>query len=339
MSIEYGQKRNSTPHSASNSMDLNDLNKVWEIKPLKRIGEDEARNILQKVAKQVQPIMRRRKWKVNCSPANPSLLGLNIGAGAEIKLRLRRPNREWDFFPYEHILDTMFHELCHNEHGPHNAQFYNLLDEIRKECEELMVKEINSAGKGFDHYGRRLGGSSQQPHLSSLRQTALAAAESRGHHRALLPSGPQYLGGDNNIKSALSPIQAAAMAAERRLQDDMWCGSKSLGGETYIQENTSSGGLSVRSIQTSANQSDTAKETFEGAKWQCNTCTLLNKPLALLCEACGTMKPKDIFKFKVWSCKFCTLENSVELDRCLCCGEWRYSYGPPVSVRGPYVGT
>lgn len=46
-------------------MDLNDLNKVWEIKPLKKIGEDDARKILEKVAKQVQPIMRKRKWKVH----------------------------------------------------------------------------------------------------------------------------------------------------------------------------------------------------------------------------------------------------------------------------------
>ncbi|XP_027340044.1 DNA-dependent metalloprotease WSS1-like [Abrus precatorius] len=321
-------------------MDLNDLNKVWEIKPLQRIGEDEARKILQKVAKQVQPIMRKRKWKVNVlsefCPANPSLLGLNIGPGAEIKLRLRRPNSEWDFFPYEQILDTMLHELCHNEHGPHNAQFYSLLDEIRKECEELMVKGISGTGKGFDLYGRRLGGFSQVPPLSSLRQTALAAAESRARHRVLLPSGPQYLGGNNNIKSGLSPIQAAAMAAEMRLHDDLWCGSKSVGGETYMQENTSSGGPSERSIRTS---STVTKETFEGAQWQCNTCTLLNKPLALLCEACGTKKQKDGSKFKVWSCKFCTLENSAELDRCLCCGEWRYSHGPPVSVRGPYIGT
>ena len=45
-------------------MDLNDLNKVWEIKPLKKPREDEAREILEKVAKQVQPIMRKRKWKV-----------------------------------------------------------------------------------------------------------------------------------------------------------------------------------------------------------------------------------------------------------------------------------
>lgn len=46
-------------------MDLNDLNKVWEIKPLKKIGEEDAREVLEKVAKQVQPIMRKRKWKVN----------------------------------------------------------------------------------------------------------------------------------------------------------------------------------------------------------------------------------------------------------------------------------
>lgn len=41
-----------------------DLHKVWEIKALKRPREDEARRILENVAKQVQPIMRRRKWRV-----------------------------------------------------------------------------------------------------------------------------------------------------------------------------------------------------------------------------------------------------------------------------------
>ena len=28
------------------------------------------------------------------------------------------------------VLGTMLHELCHNEHGPHSAAFYKLLDEI-----------------------------------------------------------------------------------------------------------------------------------------------------------------------------------------------------------------
>ncbi|CAK8534109.1 unnamed protein product [Lathyrus sativus] len=244
-------------------MNLNDLNKVWEIKSLNRIGQDEATEILQKVAKQVQPIMHKRKWKVNLlsefCPADPSLLGMNIGLGAEVKLRLTRPNRDWDFFPYEQVLDTMLHELCHNEHGPHNAQFYNLLDEIRKECEELMVKGISSTV-------RRLGGFSQQPPLSSLCQTALAATESQTRNGVLLPPGPQRLGGDSNIKSALSPIQAAAMAAERRLHDDMWCGSKS-------SEDRSSSGPSEKSIQTPVGE----------AKWQCNTCTFLNKVQFVFC--------------------------------------------------------
>jgi hypothetical protein len=45
-------------------MDLDDLNKVWEIKALKKPGEDEARKILERIAKQVQPIMRKHKWRV-----------------------------------------------------------------------------------------------------------------------------------------------------------------------------------------------------------------------------------------------------------------------------------
>ncbi|KAM5579938.1 DNA-dependent metalloprotease WSS1-like [Rosa sericea] len=329
-------------------MDLNDLNKVWEIKPLNKIGEEDARKILEKVARQVQPIMRKRKWKVRIlsefSPANPALQGLNIGGGAEVKLRLRRPNNEWDFYPYEQILDTMLHELCHNEHGPHNADFYNLLDEIRRECEELMGKGITGTGQGFDLPGRRLGGFSRQPPPSSLRQTALAAAESRARRGALLPSGPKRLGGDSNIKAALSPIQAAAMAAERRLHDDLWCGSKSLEGDTNVQGHVGTSQrpqaftvTNGRSIQTSTQPNPGPEKVDDQSKWQCSTCTLLNEELALTCAACATLK--DNTKFKVWSCKFCTLENRVGVERCLACGEWRYSYGPPVSNRGPYVGT
>ncbi|KAK9084634.1 hypothetical protein Sjap_025045 [Stephania japonica] len=213
-------------------MDLGNLNKVWEVKSLKRKpGEDEARKFLEKIAKQVQPIMQKHKWRVKLlsefCPNNPSLLGLNVGGGVEVKLRLRRPNRDWDFLPYDQVLDTMLHELCHNVHGPHNASFYQLWDEIRKECEEFMAKGISGTGEGFDLPGRRLGGFSRQPPISSLRQTALAAAEKRSRLGSMLPSGPNRLGGDSNIKAALSPIQAAAMAAERRLQDNLWCGSES----------------------------------------------------------------------------------------------------------------
>lgn len=60
--------------------------------------------------------------------------GLNINGGggrtSEIKIRLRPHNSEGSFFPYEHLLGTMLHELVHNVQGPHNATFYKLLDEI-----------------------------------------------------------------------------------------------------------------------------------------------------------------------------------------------------------------
>jgi DNA-dependent metalloprotease WSS1 len=47
-------------------MEVGDLNKVWEVKALKKPGEEDARAMLEKIAKQVQPIMRRRKWRVKC---------------------------------------------------------------------------------------------------------------------------------------------------------------------------------------------------------------------------------------------------------------------------------
>ncbi|XP_031247217.1 uncharacterized protein LOC116104933 [Pistacia vera] len=213
------------------------------------------------------------------------------------------------------------------------------------ECDELMAKGITGSGKGFDLPGRRLSGFSTQPPLSSLRQSALAAAENRARHGALLPSGPNRLGGDSNIKAILSPIQAAAMAAERRLHDDSWCGSKTLESENNIGSttgtsqttNTISNG---RFNQTSSIESTPGSEAVDvGRLWECLTCTLLNKPLALICEACGSQRQKRDPKLKVWSCKFCTLENSSESERCLACGEWRYSYGPSVSTHAPFLGT
>lgn len=46
-------------------MEVGDLHKVWEIRTLKRKPEEPAaRALLDRIAKQVQPIMRRRKWRV-----------------------------------------------------------------------------------------------------------------------------------------------------------------------------------------------------------------------------------------------------------------------------------
>ncbi|CAN7130887.1 uncharacterized protein LOC103832579 isoform X1 [Brassica rapa] len=398
-------------------MNLGELNnnKVWEIKALKKKArEDEARKILEKVANQVQPIMTRRKWRVKLlsefCPTNPRLLGVNVNRGVQVKLRLRRVNNDGDFLSYHEILDTMLHELCHNAHGPHNASFYKLWDELRKECEELMSKGITGSGQGFDVPGKRLGGFSRQPTLSSLRATAAKAAEKRVRAGNLLPSGPQRLGGDSSIMSDLTPIQAAAMAAERRFLDDIWCGSQSAEAledqENYSdacaepvvsvrsakrssscsnatssscppsswgsdvidlteEEASESSRCSKRSCNPAGDQgpsssskdepisgvmksSETSPSTScnenqgreETAMWECAECTLLNPLLAPICELCTAAKPKEReMKHKVWSCKFCTLENEVNLEKCEACGQWRYSYGQPLSTRAPNVGT
>ncbi|KAL6969563.1 hypothetical protein U1Q18_029274 [Sarracenia purpurea var. burkii] len=40
------------------------------------------------------------------------------------RLRLRRPNNDWDFIPVDQILHTAPHELRHDVHGPQNASCY-----------------------------------------------------------------------------------------------------------------------------------------------------------------------------------------------------------------------
>ncbi|CAH1419201.1 unnamed protein product [Lactuca virosa] len=324
-------------------MNVNDLHKVWEIRTLKRkVGGDEAKRFLEKIAKQVQPIMHKHKWRVKVlsemCPKNPRLLGLNVGHGLHVKLRLRKPNTDWDFYPFDHVLDTMLHELCHNAIGPHNAGFYKLWDELRKECEELMSKGISGSGDGFDLPGRRLGGFSHQPPLSSLRRTALAAAENRARQG---PSGPKRVGGDKSIMSALTPTQAAAMAAERRLQDDIWCGLEEVIEEEESRAQVQQNETSSSSAKTHQKRGGCDNDVHESSSgWECMMCTLLNPVLAPVCELCGTHKPKSVEdKYKTWSCKFCTLENNVTLEKCGACGQWRYSYGQPIATPSPNVGT
>lgn len=98
-----------------------------------------------------------------------------------------------------------------------------------------MRKGISGTGKGFDLPGRRLGGIKPQPPLSFLRETVLAAAETRVF--PLLPSGPKRIGGDSSMMAALTPMQAAAMAAERRYRDNIWCGSESYDASENAEEN------------------------------------------------------------------------------------------------------
>ncbi|KAL7615493.1 DNA-dependent metalloprotease WSS1 [Lactuca sativa] len=327
-------------------MNVNDLHKVWEIRTLKRkVGGDEAKRFLEKIAKQVQPIMHKHKWRVKVlsemCPKNPQLLGLNVGHGLHVKLRLRKPNTDWDFYPFDHVLDTMLHELCHNAIGPHNAGFYKLWDELRKECEELMSKGISGSGDGFDLPGRRLGGFSHQPPLSSLRRTALAAAENRARQG---PSGPKRVGGDKSIMSALTPTQAAAMAAERRLQDDIWCGLEEIVEEEesraqvqHAQNVTSSSSDKTNQkrgphsescfvdLTSSPTSNKRSRHEFDDLE---RTCIDLTSSASASTGGCDN----DIHESSSgWECMMCTLLNPVLAPVCELCGTHK-----PKSVEDKY---
>lgn len=188
--------------------------KVHSIQELKKQDRrDEANKLLHDVARQVQPILRKRQWTVprlrEFFPTNPNLLvrinavqgvcqlrvvslgcenlteiqsdstsipalqqapaalaypvlavkaprvqGLNVnghgGTTSEIRVRLRPHHSPNSFYPYEDILGTMLHEITHNVRGPHDAQFYKVLDEVTKECEDFMARGITGTGSGFD---------------------------------------------------------------------------------------------------------------------------------------------------------------------------------------------
>lgn len=97
---------------------------------LRSPSKEEASKLLDKLASQVTPICKARSWKIGLlkemCPPNASLLGMNVNRGMKILIRLRHSPKATVFLPYEQLLDTLLHELCHMKIGPHSAEFYQL---------------------------------------------------------------------------------------------------------------------------------------------------------------------------------------------------------------------
>ncbi|KAJ9511375.1 hypothetical protein QJQ45_029812 [Haematococcus lacustris] len=230
--------------------------KCHEIKTMGWHNDAEAKRLLTDAAAQVQPIMRKRGWIVplltEFYPPNACLLGLNIGGGGvrklaapgrtrEVRVRLRQARDRTLFFPFEHVLGTLLHELVHNVQGPHNSVFYKLLDELNDECDELMAKGITGSGAGFHGPSKgRLGSHAfvplHNPPSTALREVAARAAEERAKKQRLMTRGPCCVGRASGQASgsldwrSLTPAQAAAQAAARRAADNEWCPSEQLAG-------------------------------------------------------------------------------------------------------------
>ena len=201
-----------------------DSYKVWEIKTQARKGtskEDDARarELLERTAWQVQPIMRKRGWRVGVLLEMPAKvrdrLGDNYNRGERVRLKLRRDDGAWE--AYEQVLAVMLHELVHNAIGPHDGKFFALLAELEKECEDLMARGIGGTGAGFDAKGTRLGhrGGWGGIETRDAKTAAIDAARRRAaQHAAMGPPGGRRLGGGAAARK--SPRSAAAEAAERR---------------------------------------------------------------------------------------------------------------------------
>ncbi|KIW83572.1 hypothetical protein Z517_02817 [Fonsecaea pedrosoi CBS 271.37] len=185
---------------------------------------NEALHILKRTASIVKPIMRIRNWRVGmlCEflPEDHFLLGLNVNRGEKIYLRLRYPGDDTQFLPFENVVDTMLHELCHIVHGPHDQAFHALWDKLRDEHETLLRKGYT--GEGFLGKGTRLGGRGIP--RAELQRQARAAAERRRQVSVLSQGSGGKVGGQGILRGQ-NAREIIAAAAEKRNRISRGCGS------------------------------------------------------------------------------------------------------------------
>eukprot|EP00045_Choanoeca_perplexa_P013782 m.157539 g.157539 ORF g.157539 m.157539 type:complete len:330 (-) comp16452_c0_seq11:2195-3184(-) len=309
-----------------------------------------AQELLEKAAKQVLPVMKKRGWHIGLLveffPKNPNLLGLNVNRTQKICVRLRPHNNPRGFYPYEDILGTLLHELTHIVRSPHDDVFYKQLDELKDEVEGLMVRERFGIGPAalsktsvdtFTGQGNTVGG---KPPLGSRaadpREAARKAALARN-------SGRRLGSASTDDWKKKDPRAMAVEAAVRRRRDQGWCA------------NAQAGLIQVQD-----------EDTLAQGHWQCRVCTLINtKALAPVCEMCGAARPQGAGSKTLpdtallddhhhlplsssvaphscsksatpapiaglgslqdtrWSCVRCTFANHMALPSCEICGEPR----------------
>ncbi|KAK3341430.1 WLM domain-containing protein [Lasiosphaeria hispida] len=224
--------------------------------------EKEALHTLRKIASLVKPIMRARGWKVGelaeFFPDQHNLLGLNVNRGQRILLRLRHAGDRNQFLPAEQVTDTMLHELSHIVHGPHDAKFHALWNQLRDEHEGLATKGYT--GEGFLSDGHRLGGARRVP-MHEARRLARAAAEKR---QVVSAGSGQRLGG-----SAPRPGQdirnVIVSAVERRNRALQGCGNTNHNEREILEisDTATKNGFRTKAEEDAANDAAIAQALWE----------------------------------------------------------------------------
>ncbi|EJT73928.1 hypothetical protein GGTG_07782 [Gaeumannomyces tritici R3-111a-1] len=244
----------------------------------------EALHSLKRLASLVKPIMRARGWKVGqlaeFYPDQRELLGLNVNRGQKILVRLRYPNDATLFLPFEQVADTMLHELSHIVHGPHDAKFHALWDQLRDEHEGLLLKGYT--GEGFLSEGQRLGGGhggQLPPH--EARRLARAAAEKRRLGIGEAEAG--RIADDAARQGAMTRAEEDA-ANDAAIAQALW----ELGQEDE-QRRLGAGYVppTAENPTGSGGRAALLGAGWEDDQWACDVCTLLNPANYLCCDACG----------------------------------------------------
>uniref|UniRef100_A0A7S3A0P2 Uncharacterized protein n=1 Tax=Rhodosorus marinus TaxID=101924 RepID=A0A7S3A0P2_9RHOD len=175
--------------------------------------EPQAKALLERLASDrgVMAVMQKHQWtvgalkemypkgKVGVDPV--CVLGLNVNKGAEIQIRLRTDDLR-GFRTYYKLLDVVFHELSHNVHSDHNREFYDLMNQLKREAKELDWTQ--STGRTIVT-GRR--GSAPE----------FAPAPDDDFSPDYESEEPLALGGSSSVQRALTARQAAVQAAEARM--------------------------------------------------------------------------------------------------------------------------
>eukprot|EP00557_Chaetoceros_sp_GSL56_P000797 CAMPEP_0176499278 /NCGR_PEP_ID=MMETSP0200_2-20121128/12838_1 /TAXON_ID=947934 /ORGANISM="Chaetoceros sp., Strain GSL56" /LENGTH=476 /DNA_ID=CAMNT_0017897679 /DNA_START=81 /DNA_END=1511 /DNA_ORIENTATION=+ len=181
---------------------------------------------------------KKKGRKTRTMPNN--VLGYNLtqwaggGGGGQrrrsvhrIHLRLRHPKTH-TFYSYDDIAGVMCHELAHCEVGPHNAQFYKIMDEIMEQHAVFMVRGVVVDQGGFpvnSHDAHILGGERGN---GQDRKRVEEIAQNRIQTKKMLGLGGSFRlgGGFLPVTGAaaaslahLPPREAAKIAAERRIEE------------------------------------------------------------------------------------------------------------------------
>jgi len=110
--------------------------------------EAKAREILSSLANDpgILACMAKHKWNVSClaemypkgnvGQDEVCVMGLNHNKGQKILLRLRTDDLK-GFRKVLSVRKVLFHELAHNVHSEHDGDFYLLMRQIEKDCNEM----------------------------------------------------------------------------------------------------------------------------------------------------------------------------------------------------------